>query len=107
MTRETKSDNLLATLFAIVRLALLLIGIIGLSISVFRDDGWLTQLLAKMFSSTMGMVSIFLLIFAAYGLNRWMTSPTRKASSRGDLPLYIMMTIGAFYLFRLIMTGSF
>jgi hypothetical protein len=107
MARETKSDNLLATLFAILRVCLLLTGIIGLSISIFRDDGWLTQLLARMFSSTMGMVSIFLLILVAYMLNRWLTAPTGKASSRGDFPLKIMMAIGAFFLYRLITTGHF
>jgi hypothetical protein len=107
MPREKKSDNLIATLLAIIRVGLLLIGILGLTLSIFRDDGWLSQFLGKIFSSSMGLASIPLIILAVYLINRWITPPTGKASSRGDLPLYIVMAIGAYYLFRLMTTGGF
>jgi hypothetical protein len=40
-------------------------------------------------------------------LNRMMSSNKKGETNKsGDLPMYIMMAIGAFYLFRLITTGS-
>lgn len=107
MKRETKADNLTETLLSVIRVGLLLVGIIGLAVSLFQEDGWLTQLLGRMFSTSLGLLSVPLLIFVIYLLNRWLTSSTGKASSRGDLPLYLMMAIGAFFLFRLITTGNF
>ena len=106
MKRETKADNLTETLLSVIRVGLLLVGIIGLAVSLFQGDGWLTQLLGNVFNLA-GTSFRSLLIFVIYLLNRWLTSSTGKASSRGDLPLYLMMAIGAFFLFRLITTGNF
>jgi hypothetical protein len=37
-----------------------------------------------------------------------MTSPNKAETSRsGDLPMYLMMGAGGYYLFRLITTGGF
>jgi membrane protein insertase Oxa1/YidC/SpoIIIJ len=61
-----------------------------------------------MFASSLGMASIPIVIAVLYILNRWMSTSDGKASSgKGNLPLYIMMAIGAFFLYRLITTGSF
>jgi hypothetical protein len=38
---------------------------------------------------------------------RWLNAaPDGKASKRGDIPMYAMMAVGAFFLFRLFTTGS-
>ncbi|HLD09421.1 MAG TPA: hypothetical protein VJB68_05190 [Methylophilaceae bacterium] len=108
MSEQKKSDNLLSTLAAIARIGLMLIGIAGIAVEIFRDNGWLKQLLRKIFDSSMGIVYVLLGIAAIYILNRWMATADGKASSgKGDLPLYIMMAIGAFFLYNLITTGSF
>jgi hypothetical protein len=108
MSEQNKPDNLLDTLAAVGRIGLVLIGLIGLSVEMFRDNGWLKQLLNKIFDSSMGFVYVGVGIAVIYFLNRWMATSDGKATSgKGDLPLYIMMGIGAFFLFHLITTGAF
>ena len=107
MDKESKPDNLLSTLAAVGRIGLMLIGVVGIAVEMFRDNGWLKQLLNKMFASTMGLASIPIAIAVLYFLNRWMSTSDGKANGgKGNLPLYIMMAIGAFFLYRLITTGS-
>lgn len=105
---SNKPDSLLATLAAAGRIGLVIIGLIGLSVEIFRDNGWLKQLLGKLFSSSLGLAAIPIAIIVIYFVNRWLSSASDgKASAKGDLPLYLMMAIGAFFLFNLITTGSF
>ena len=74
MSEQKKSDNLLSTLAAIARIGLMLIGIAGIAVEIFRDNGWLKQLLRKIFDSSMGIVYVLLGIAAIYILNRWMAT---------------------------------
>jgi hypothetical protein len=54
------------------------------------------------------MMFIPVIIFALWLLNRWMSSENKSETKRsGDIPMYVMMAVGAYYLFRLITTGSF
>ena len=42
-----------------------------------------------------------------YFINGWLSSaPKEKPYTRGDIPLYIMMGAGAFFLIKLLTTGS-
>lgn len=107
-TPENQPESLLATLLAFLRISLMLIGIIGIAVHLFSDEGWLSRLAGWLFSSTWTMLSIPLIILGLYLANRWLTTPKRgELSKRGDIPLYIMMAIGLFFLFRLADTGSF
>jgi len=108
MDKQNKPDNLLNTLAAVGRISLMLIGLVGIAVDIFRDNGLLKQLFNKMFASSLGMASIPIAIAVLYFLNRWISASDGKVSrGKGNLPLYIMMAIGAFFLFRLIATGSF
>lgn len=108
MDNRSKPDSLLATLVAIGRLGLVLTGLIGVSVVVFRDNGLLNQLLDNMFSSSAWIIGILIAAVIIFYINRWLTAPrAKKMHSRGDLPLYLMMGIGAFFLFRLLTTGGF
>ncbi|HEY8118548.1 MAG TPA: hypothetical protein VIE91_04855 [Methylophilaceae bacterium] len=107
MGKDTSPDSLLHTIIAISRLLLMLIGIIGLSVEIFRDNGWLNQLLAKILSSPAGLISVPIGLAVLYFFNRWLTTASDGSISKGDLPLYLMMAIGAYFLFNLITTGSF
>jgi len=104
---ESKPDSLLSTLAAIGRFGLMLLGIIGISVEIFRDNGWLKQLIGKAFASPGTLLLIPLAIGVLYLLNKVITDGAGKASKKGDIPLYIMMAIGAFFLYRIITTGSF
>jgi len=54
------------------------------------------------------MMMIPVIIFVLWLLNRWMSSGSKSETKKsGDVPMYVMMLIGAYYLFRLITTGSF
>lgn len=107
-SNNSKPDSLLATVAAVGRIGLVIIGLIGLSVEMFRDNGWLKQLIGKLFSSSLSLAIIPIAIIVIYFVNRWLSDATDgKASAKGDLPLYLMMAIGAFFLFNLITTGSF
>lgn len=107
MADKSKPDSLVDTLLAVGRFGLMLLGIIGISVEIFRDNGWLKQLIGKAFASPGTLLFIPLAIGALYLLDKAITNAAGTASKKGDIPLYIMMAIGAFFLFRLITTGSF
>ncbi|MFJ5445566.1 hypothetical protein ACIKP9_04940 [Methylobacillus methanolivorans] len=105
---EAKPESLLSTLLAVLRLGLMLIGIIGLAVHLFNDEGWLDHAMTWIFSSTWTMLAIPGAILVLYLANRWLTTPRRgELSKRGDIPMYAMMAIGLFFVFRLATTGSF
>jgi hypothetical protein len=105
---DIKPESNLGSALAFGRLALVLIGIIGLAMELFRDDGWLKKALAKLFESTTSMMFIPVIIFVLWLLNRWMSSASKSETKRsGDVPMYLMMAVGAYYLYMLITTGSF
>lgn len=106
--RDIKPDTVVKTIISVANVVLLIIGIIGIAVQFFRNDGWLRQILSKMLDSNMGLASIPVVLLVLYLINRYASSAADgKASDRGNLPLYIMMAIGAFFLFRLITTGDF
>ncbi len=106
--KDIKPDTLLQTIVSVGRLILVLLGIIGIAIEFFKDDGWLKQTLSKMLNSDIGLWWILIVAVILYLFNRWMNSVSMgKASKRGDLPLNVMMLVGAFFLYRIITTGGF
>lgn len=107
MGKHRSPDSLLHTLVAVGQLLMVLIGLIGLSVEIFRDNGWLKQLINKLISSPAGLASIPIAIVVLYFFNRWLTTASDGSVSKGDLPLYIMMAIGAYFLFNLVTTGAF
>jgi hypothetical protein len=50
-----------------------------------------------------------LLLLAGYLLNRWLHSADDDSKNNrvGDYMMYLMMVIGAFFIFNLVTTGSF
>lgn len=106
--KDIVPEGKLGVLAAIGRMGLMLLGIVGIAMEFFRDDGWLKTALGKLFESTTTMMFIPVIVFALWLLNRWMSSENKSETKRsGDIPMYIMMAVGAYYLFRLITTGSF
>ena len=106
--KDVKAESVLSNIVAAGRLGLMVVGIIGIALEFFRDDGWLKTLLGKLFQSTTSMMAIPVIILVLWLINRWLTSPNKSETSKsGDLPMYVMMGVGAYYLFRLITTGSF
>lgn len=106
--KDIQAESRIGTLAAVGRMGLMLIGIAGLAMELFRDDGWLKKALAKLFESTTSMMFIPVIIFALWLLNHWMSSGNKGETRKsGELPMYAMMAVGAYYLFRLVTTGGF
>lgn len=99
---EHQPDSLLKTIFETIRLVLVIIGLTGLSIEIFRDDGILTRIFSGMISSRLGLASIPITLIVLFLLNRWLVSHsgTEEHSRTGDLPLYFMMSVGATFVFN-------
>ncbi len=105
--KDIKPEGLLSNLAAIGKMGLMLVGIIGIALEFFKSDGVLSNILSKLFQSTTTMLFIPVIIFVLWLLNRMMSSSKKGETNKsGDIPMYVMMAIGAFYLFRLITTGS-
>lgn len=106
--KDIKPESKASVFFATIRMALMLVGIVGIAMELFREDGWLSTLLSRLFESTTSMLMIPVIIFGLWLINRWISTPNKSETKKsGDLPMYIMMAIGVFFLIRLYMTGSF
>jgi hypothetical protein len=105
---DIRADTLLQTLMSVSSMLLMLLGLIGLGLELFKGDGWIGDGLGYLFQSTTTMMLIPVIIFALWLLNRWIsTSNKGETKKSGNLPMYIMMLVGAYYLFRLVTTGGF
>lgn len=103
-----EADTLLKTLTSFAGIVLVLLGLIGIAMEFFKDGGWLKTVLSWLFDSTTHMMFIPVIIFVLWLLNRWMSSAAiGEKKKSGDVPMYIMMALGAFYIFRLVTTGAF
>lgn len=101
-------ESKLSVLLAVVRITLMGFGLVGISLALFREDGWLSKLMSKVFESTATMLLIPLIIFALWLLNRWVSTPNKSEIKKsGDIPMYIMMVIGIYYIYKIFTTGSF
>lgn len=104
---DKKADSLVDTILAVGRVGLMLVGIIGIAVEMFREDELLKRWIKALFSSTEGLMTAVVIAVVVYFFWRWLNAaPDGKASKRGDIPMYAMMAVGAFFLFRLFTTGS-
>ena len=104
-----QADSLTNTLKSVGSLLLLLLGLVGIAMELFKEGGWLKSTFSWLFESGSHMIFIPVIIFVLWFLNRIISSTPDKNEIKksGNLPMYIMMGLGAYYLFRLIMTGGF
>ncbi len=106
--KDIKPESKASVLIAVIRVGLMLAGIIGIALELFREDGWISTLLGKLFESTTSMLMIPVIILVLWLLNNWISSNNKSETKKsGDLPMYIMMAIGVYYLIKLYTTGSF
>lgn len=108
---KQKPESLLSVLKAGAQFVLMVMGIIGLAILIFSEDGWLATFMGKLtqIDSFGPLLIIPLAIMAIYIARVWFEKTFGKSSAAmtGNLAMYVMMAIGAFFLFRLLSTGSF
>ena len=105
---DIQADTLVKTLTSVGGMILMLIGIAGIAMEFFKDGGVITKALSWLFDTTTHMMFIPVIVALLWLANRMMSSTNPNESKKaGNLPMYIMMAIGAFYLFRLLTTGGF
>jgi hypothetical protein len=86
----------------------MVVGILGIALEFFKEDGAIGKIWDWLWEDTTHLIAIPAVIFALWLFNNWITSSAKgEIKKAGNTPMYIMMAIGAFYLFRFISTGSF
>jgi uncharacterized membrane protein YqjE len=104
-------DSLLSLLLAGVQFILVMTGLVGISVELFREKGWLKQALSSLMQASMTSLVIgvpFAILVFLVG-RAWLISHSeRHESSRtADLMLYAMMAVGGWFLYKLVTQGSF
>jgi ABC-type uncharacterized transport system permease subunit len=103
-----EAESKLSTVKAIGAFVLMILGLIGLAMEVFNDAGLVPKLLGKLFESYTNMLLIPVIIGVFWFFNKISASPSADSTKKtGNIPMYLMMAIGAYYLFKLITTGGF
>ncbi len=106
--KDIKADTLLKTLSSLAGILLVLIGLVGIGLEFFKEGGWVKTALAWLFESTTHMIFIPVIILAGWLFNHFIsTSAKGEKKKSGDIPMYIMMAIGAYYVYRFVTTGGF
>lgn len=102
------AESRLSIVLAAVRMGLMIIGIIGLTYEIFRENGLLSRALGDIFDSTANMLFAAIVVLILWLLNRLFSKPHKaEKAGAGDIPMYLMMAIGCYYLYLLFSTGKF
>lgn len=106
--KDIQADTLPKTLASVAGMILMLVGLVGIGLEFFKDGGWLKTALVWLFESTTRMMFIPVIIFALWLANRMMSSTNPNESKKsGNIPMYAMMGVGLFYVYRFVTTGGF
>ncbi len=98
---DIKADTPLQNLISVISVALMIIGLTGLGMEFFKEDGWIGKFFSFFFKSTGTMLLLPVLIFVLWLLNRWISSPNKGATKKGgNLPMYLMMLAGVYYVYQ-------
>lgn len=104
---DIRPDSLMRTISSTSYFILMLIGIVGLAFDVFKEDGLFKQSLFYFFQSALTMLFIPVIFIALWLLNRWVSAPDQSETKKtGNLPMYIMMLLGIYYIFQFVTTGA-
>ena len=103
-----KAESPLQTILSFASMALMIVGIAGIAVGFFKETGPLKSLLGWLFESTNHMLFIPVIIVGGWFLNRMMSSNNPGESKKsGNLPMYAMMAVGVYFIYRLVTTGEF
>lgn len=106
--KDIQADTLLKTLSSVGGMLLLVIGLIGIAMEFFKGDGILGSIWDWLWEDMSHLMAIPAAAFAFWLFNRFLTASAKGEKKKaGDIPMYIMMAIGAYYLFRFVTTGGF
>jgi hypothetical protein len=99
--KDIKAESKRSVAIAILRFGLVLAGIVGVAIEFFKDGGFVLKALSWLTDSGSHLLMIPAIIFAMWLLNRWISAEGKgEIKKSGELPMYIMMALGAYYVFK-------
>ncbi|MDR2219870.1 MAG: hypothetical protein LBE24_04740 [Methylobacillus sp.] len=110
-----KAESLFTTIKAMVLFGLVGLGIIGLAITLFGENGIAEDLVDRLFDpkSSVSIVSlvvpVILFLLLAYIIKGQIQRNSKKSLAEvvGSMALYAMMLVGLYYLYRLLTVGTF
>ena len=106
--KDIQANSLLKILSSCGAILLVLIGLVGIGLEVFKEGGWIQTAFIWLFETTTHMMLIPVIIFAGWLFNHSIsTSAKGEKNKTGDIPMYAMMLMGVFYVYRLVTTGGF
>lgn len=100
---DIKADTLPKTLMSVGGLALIMIGLAGIGLDFFKGDGMLSSVWSWLWADTSHLIAIPVAFGAFWLFNRFLTAQAKGEKKKaGDIPMYIMMAIGAYYLYHFV-----
>jgi len=104
--RTIRPDSAWKILQALITLGLMLCAFIGIAVHLFSSEQGPADWWAWLTASPMNGVLTFIAAVVLMAFHRYIThisSQQRRAAS--DLPVYIMMLVGVYFIYQLITTG--
>lgn len=107
--QKASRSTLIPTILAFVQVGLVIVGLIGVSMRLFEDKGWLQQTLTTLMDAKWVNIIVggILLAIAAYLLKNWMAGSEGKQGVVADAMLYLMTAVGVYFMFNFITEGHF
>ena len=101
----------LNTLSSFGTIVLMLFGIGGISYHMFKDDGWLEAAVGNVWDVSIEypLIALPVIVAAVFLFRTWNASRSAHGttSKLPNVVIYIMMGVGAVFIFRYFMYGSF
>jgi succinate dehydrogenase hydrophobic anchor subunit len=104
--RNIRPDSPWQVLQALVTVALIICGLIGIAVNLFSSDispyDWWHWITSSTLNSVLALTAVILIIvFHRY--NTHVSNQQRRNAS--NLPVYSMMLVGVYFIYRLLTTG--
>lgn len=104
--RTIKPDGAWQILQAFITLGLMVCGFIGIAVHVFGSDAgptdWLQWITASAWNGALTVIGLV----SAFAFHRYITHiSSQQRRSASNLPVYAMMLLGAYFVYRLLTTG--
>lgn len=104
--RNIRPDSGLKILQALLTLGLVVFGLLGIAVHLFSNESGPADWLQWLMASPMNMVIAVATLLALFVFHRYISHLTnQQRRSASDFPVYVMMLLGAYFLYQLLTTG--
>jgi Kef-type K+ transport system membrane component KefB len=104
--RHIRPDSGWKILQALLTLALVICGLLGIAVHLFSNESGPADWLQWLMASPMNIVIAVATLLALFVFHRYISHLTnQQRRSASDFPVYVMMLLGAYFLYQLLTTG--